>query len=128
MCLEKRQIVFPDACPKAQKVYKLVADEFLILDVSSDEVRDAEKLYDKVRVATDRFIEANEFKVMYTVSGGIVPFAALEGNQYSEALKLTDFALNEAKKLGRNRCYIFDRKPTDNFSGRGRSPRNCGML
>ena len=93
---------------EAQKVYKLVADEFLILDVSSDQVRDADKLYDKVRVATDRFIESNEFKVMYTVSGGIVSFAALEGNQYSEALKLTDFALNEAKKLGRNRCYIFD--------------------
>ena len=30
-------------------MYKLVADEFLILDVSSDEVKDAEKLYDKVR-------------------------------------------------------------------------------
>ena len=60
---------------EGQKVYKLVADEFLILDVSSDQVRDAAKLYD---------------------------------NQYSEALKLTDFALNEAKTLGRNRCYIFD--------------------
>ena len=70
---------------EGQKVYKLVADEFLILDVSSDQVRDADKLYDKVRVATDRFIESNEFKVMYTVSGGIVSFAALEGNQYSEA-------------------------------------------
>ena len=93
---------------EGQKVYKLVADEFLILDVSSDQVRDADKLYDKVRAATDRFIESNEFKVMYTVSGGIVSFAALEGNQYSEALKLTDFALNEAKTLGRNRCYIFD--------------------
>ena len=93
---------------EAQKVYKLVADEFLILDVSSDKVRDAEKLYDKVREAIDRFIEANKFKVMYTVSGGIVPFRTLKGDQYSEALKLTDFALNEAKKRGRNRCYIFD--------------------
>ena len=37
-----------------------------------------------------------------------MPFAALKGNQCSEALKLTDFALNEAKKLGRNRCYIFN--------------------
>ena len=89
-------------------MYKLVADEFLILDVSSAEVKDADKLYDKVREAIDRFIETNEFKVMYTVSGGIVPFAALKGNQYAEALKLTDFALNEAKKLGRNRCYIFN--------------------
>ena len=32
----------------------------------------------------------------------------IKGNQCSEALKLTDFALNEAKKLGRNRCYIFN--------------------
>lgn len=93
---------------EGQMVYKLVADEFLILDVSSDEAKDADKLYDKVREAIDRFIETNEFKVMYTVSGGIVPFAALKGNQCSEALKLTDFALNEAKKLGRNRCYIFN--------------------
>ena len=93
---------------EGQKVYKLVADEFLILDVASDEAKDADKLYDKVREAIDRFIETNEFKVMYTVSGGIVPFAALKGNQCSEALKLTDFALNEAKKLGRNRCYIFN--------------------
>ena len=82
----------------------------LILDAVhvGDEMKDADKLYDKVRAATDRFIESNEFKVMYTVSGGIVPFAALKGNQYAEALKLTDFALNEAKKLGRNRCYIFN--------------------
>ena len=49
-------------------MYKLVADEFLILDVSSDEAKDADKLYDKVREAIDRFIETNEFKVMYTVS------------------------------------------------------------
>ena len=100
---------------EGQKVYKLVADEFLILDVSSDKVRDAEKLYDKVREAIDRFIEANKFKVMYTVSGGIVPFGTLGGDQYSEALKLTDFALNEAKKLGRNRWYIFDRETYRKF-------------
>ena len=74
-----------------------------------------------VRAATDRFIESNEFKVMYTVSGGIVSFAALEGNQYSEALKLTDFALNEAKTLGRNRClYILTEKTYRKiFFGRG---------
>ena len=96
-------------------MYKLVADEFLILDVSSDEVKDADKLYDKVRNEIDRFIESNEFKVIYTVSGGIVPFAALKGNQYSEALKLTDFALNEAKKLGRNRCYIFNEETYRRF-------------
>lgn len=82
--------------------------------------------YDKVRAATDRFIESNEFKVMYTVSGGIVSFAALEGNQYSEALKLTDFALNEAKTLGRNRCYIFDGETYRKFSEEGDYPGTAG--
>ena len=48
-------------------MYKLVADEFLILDISSDEMKDADKLYDKVRGAIDKFIESNEFKVMYTI-------------------------------------------------------------
>ena len=46
---------------EGQRVYKLVADEFLILDASSDETKDADKLYDKVREAIDRFIETNEF-------------------------------------------------------------------
>ena len=78
-------------------------------------MKDADKLYDKVRGAIDKFIESNEFKVMYTISGGIVPFAALEGNQYSEALKLTDFALNEAKNLGRNRCYIYNKETYQRF-------------
>ena len=62
MCLGKRLIVFPGCLSEGQKVYKLVADEFLILDVSSDQVRDADKLYDKVRAATDRFIESNELR------------------------------------------------------------------
>ena len=90
---------------EGQKVYKLVADEFLILDVSSDQVRDADKLYDKVRAATDRFIESNEFKVMYTVSGGIVSFAALEGNQYSEALKPVSYThLRHRERWWRSRA------------------------
>ena len=54
-------------------------------------------------------MKPNEFKVIvYGFQEEFVPFAALKGNQCSEALKLTDFALNEAKKLGRNRCYIFN--------------------
>ena len=72
-------------------MYKLVADEFLILDVASDEAKDADKLYDKVREAIDRFIETNEFKVMYTVSGGIVPFAALKRKSVCRSIEADRF-------------------------------------
>ncbi len=54
-------------------------------------------------------------------------FAALEGNQYSEALKLTDFALNEGKEVGEETAVIYlTEKPTGNFFGRGRLPRTAG--
>ena len=86
LVLKKTAECISGCTSEGQKVYKLVADEFLILDVASDEAKDADKLYDKVREAIDRFIETNEFKVMYTVSGGIVPFAALKGNQCSRCV------------------------------------------
>lgn len=91
-----------------QKVYKLLGDEFLILDVSSDDEKDAEKLFFRIREAIDQFIEDNEFEVMYTISGGSMVLHTSENIDYSKVMKLTDFALNEAKKRGRNRCYAFD--------------------
>lgn len=98
-----------------QTVYRLFSDEFMILDLSSKSVKDASKLYDKVRESVDQFIKDNGYAVMFTVSGGILLLHAIEEMGYSAAMKLTDFSLNEAKKLGRNRCYIFDEKEYERF-------------
>ena len=98
-----------------QKVYKLVADEFMVLDTSSDSPRDASKLYDRIRDSIDRFIEDNDFDVMFTISGGFLSIHSSEERPYSEIMKLTDFALNEAKKRGRNCCYAYDEKDYNLF-------------
>ena len=90
-----------------QKVYKLLADEFMILDISTDSVYEADQLYDRIRESIDRFIEDNDFDVLFTVSGGILPLHDSGKIEYSEAMRLTDFSLNEAKNRGRNRCYAF---------------------
>ncbi len=82
----------------------------MILDLSSRSVKEVKKLYDKVRESVDQFIRDNEYTVMFTISGGILPLHAIEEMGYSAAMKLTDFSLNEAKKLGRNRCYVFEEK------------------
>lgn len=42
--------------------------------------------------------------------GGSLSLHSSENIEYSKVMKLTDFALNEAKKRGRNRCYTFDEK------------------
>lgn len=98
-----------------QKVYKLLSDEFMILDIGSDSTREAGKLYDRIRESIDRFIEENSFSVMFTVSGGILPLHDSGKTEYSEIMKLTDFSLNEAKKRGRNRCYVFEEKDYQQF-------------
>ena len=60
-------------------------------------------------------VSAHEYTVMFTISGGILPLHAIEEMGYSAAMKLTDFSLNEAKKLGRNRCYVFEEKEYRQF-------------
>ena len=87
----------------------------MILDLSSRSVKEVKKLYDKVRESVDQFIRDNEYTVMFTISGGILPLHAIEEMGYSAAMKLTDFSLNEAKKLGRNRCYVFEEKEYRQF-------------
>ena len=98
-----------------QTVYRLFSDEFMILDLSSRSVKEVKKLYDKVRESVDQFIRDNEYTVMFTISGGILPLHAIEEMGDSAAMKLTDFSLNEAKKLGRNRCYVFEEKEYRQF-------------
>ena len=98
-----------------QKVYKMTADEFLILETISDSVQAVKELYGQVREAIDRFIEENEFAVMFTISGGILPLHNLGEKDYADAMKLCDFSLNQAKELGRNRYYIFQEKEYAKF-------------
>ena len=52
---------------------------------------------------------------MFTISGGILPFHNLQDCEYAELMKRTDFSLNEAKKRGRNRDYIFNEQEYQQF-------------
>ena len=65
-----------------QRVYKLMADEFLILDVSSDDTKEAGKLFIKIRESIDQFVEENDFEVMYTISGGSLALHSSENIEY----------------------------------------------
>lgn len=93
-----------------QYVYRLMADEFMILDLSGATCEDMEELYSDIRMGVDELVAAEQYKAIYTVSGGLVSVKTSEGTEFqdsAEALKLSEFALAEAKNRGKNQMYYF---------------------
>ncbi len=90
-----------------QKLFRVVADEFAIVDMLGGTVEEAKKLFHCVQQEVIQYIRQNQYEVFYTVSGGILDFDALGEWTYSDAMKYSEFALEQAKKDGKNRCDIY---------------------
>lgn len=98
-----------------QKLYRLVADEFMILDFSGSSLENTVSLYKKIRQAIDRFVEDNHYEAVFTISGGILESNRVREASFSDIMKLSEFALNEAKRRGKNQCYSFQQEDYDKF-------------
>ena len=92
-----------------QKLYRIVADEFAVVDFSDRGAEDAHELYDAIRKQVDTFIEANCYEVFFTVSAGILEFSDVQNQAYFNIMKLSEFSLNEAKNNGKNKHYIYNK-------------------
>ena len=108
MILQKTAECIKSAIHDDQKLYRVVADEFAVVDLNGRGVKEAKKLYNEIRHKIYHFIESNCYEVFYTVSAGVVDFNTIEDQEYDNLMKLSEFALNEAKDRGKNRCYIYD--------------------
>ena len=104
-----------DALSPDQELYRVVADEYMIIDYKRTAEYDADVLYSRIRGNIERFIEENAYDVVFTLSAGIVSARDLINLNYEQALKLTEFALSKAKKTGKNHKYIFIEKDYQNF-------------
>lgn len=89
------------------EVYHVVSDEFLVVSYLTDDEAEQKKLYDRIRRNVDMFIESNHYKSVFTISGGVLPCKNLSGLEYSEMIKLSQFALSQAKAYGKNQVYFF---------------------
>lgn len=98
-----------------QQLYRLVADEFVILDFLGDDLEHAVNLYKQIRQTVDQFVEENHYEAVFTISGGILESSKLEEFSFSDTMKLSEFALNEAKRRGKNQCYTFLPDDYDRF-------------
>lgn len=90
-----------------QKLYRIVADEFMVVDFCGEDAEDAEILYDTIKAKINCFIEEIGYEVFYTVSGGVLQFCDVEDQSYLNLMKLSGFALCEAKKGGKNKLYRY---------------------
>lgn len=100
-----------------QRLFRIVADEFAIVDFLGGSVADARELYHKIRRALFSFIEDNQYEAVYTISGGILPNEEM-GDSFENAMKLSEFALSEAKRSGKNSCHVFEQKAYESYLGK----------
>lgn len=98
-----------------QKLYRIVADEFIVLDCSKRGVEEALRLFNKIRWKISLFIGENQYEVFFTLSAGILEFSSMENWDYLDVMKWTEFALNEAKNSGKNKAYVFNAKDYEAF-------------
>jgi len=90
-----------------QEVYHVIADEFLVVDYLSESSKEGKGLYNTIRTKVDEFIEKNRYETVFTISGGVLSCQELGGMDYQEFIKLSEFALSQAKTLGKNQVYFF---------------------
>ncbi len=98
----------------SQRLYRILADEFMVVDFSGGGMEAATELYKNIRKSLDTFIEENGYKSVFTISAGAVDTAKTSGI-YENIMKLSEYALNTAKDQGKNRCYIYMQEDYDVF-------------
>ena len=89
-----------------QKIYELGNGRFIIMDLANHSKEDILELYDELKKSVEVALEENVYRVVYTISVGVVEIDK-EMKDYDTLIKYSDFALNEAKKKGKNSCYFF---------------------
>lgn len=107
MILRKTAECIKEAISPGQKLYRIMSDEFMVVDFTVQSEEEARKLYDKIRRRIDKFIGENGYEVFYTVSAGILDLQRISDISYDNLMKLSEFSLSKAKACGRNQCYVY---------------------
>lgn len=95
-------------------VYRLLADEFIIVNASADSTIQADEVYDRIKKKVAHMVRLKEYSRFYTVSAGVLD-GDFSNKTADEALRLTEFALNQAKRGGRNQMVLFDQTSYDEY-------------
>lgn len=115
MILRKTADCIAAVISPGQTSYRIVADEFIVLDCTGRTIADAIALYNQIHEKINQFIAENGYEVFYTLSAGILDLALVKQRSYSNIMTCVGFALNEAKEHGRNRYFLFAEEDYQKF-------------
>lgn len=111
----------------SQAAYRIVSDEFMVTDSSGIDYAGMNRLYHNIRSSVDSVVAKEKYKAIYTISGGLLSLGDLDKSgpdTVDEIMKLSEFALTEAKNRGKNQLYFFKPNDYDLFL-RTRYVRSC---
>lgn len=98
----------------SQKLYHIVADEYMIIDLESHTKDDVMLLQKKICKKIEEFIILEKYKVVFTISTGII-YAKMLLKYYDEYRKIAVFSLKQAKSMGGNGVYFFEKEDYELF-------------
>lgn len=96
------------------KVYRLVADEFMVVDEEQSGKEAPLAVYRKIQQAIAAMAKRKEYSRFYTISAGVLE-GEFTGRTVEEIMRFTEFALNEAKRNGRNQMKPFVRADYETY-------------
>lgn len=97
-----------------QKLYHIVADEYMIIDLESHTKDDVMLLQKKICKKIEEFIISEKYKEVFTISTGII-YAKMLLKYYDEYRKIAVFSLKQAKSMGGNGVYFFEKEDYELF-------------
>lgn len=115
MILRKTAECITSCLLPGQQLYRVVADEFLVVDFLGGTEAEAISLYKNIQQSIVSFISENHYEAVYTLSGGLLNVRNIPECTYSNVMKISEFSLHEAKRQGKNQCYRFEPADYDNF-------------
>lgn len=115
MIIRKTAECIESVMEEGERVFRLVADEYVVLDFSGNGVEHALDIYHRVSEAVNDFITKIDYEVFYTMSAGVVATDDMGDKTFESLMKCSEFALNEAKNRGRNQAYVFENKEYERF-------------
>ncbi len=115
MLIRKTADIIRSELEPGQMLYYVTGNEYLVLDFCGSTEGDAIELYKKIRTGVEGFIARNNYETLFTISAGVVSCKSIKEFNYSNIIKLTEFALKTAKDSGRNKYSVFSQQEYDKF-------------
>ena len=102
-----------------QRIYHLVTDQYVIVDLEASLQEEAAKLKSKITDRLHDFIVSEHYEAVFSISVGVVDATTFcEGVE--ECRKKFEFVLKQAKSMGKNGFYIFAQDDYEAFLRKGR--------